>query len=85
MALDQTQLDIAVTNAQCCAVDLALEVIALRKMGDFSWEKKNTQFQYLVTAIQSLQNLDVDDLDCMDDATICEYLGSIRSLCSDCC
>lgn len=84
MSINQTALDTFIANNQCCAVELAIEVMRLRKAGDFSWKDKYKELMFLNSSLESMMNLDTSDMDCLTDENICTWVGEIRKICNTC-
>lgn len=82
--MTQLELDMFVTNSQCCATRKASLYIQAKNNGDFDWQKQYYEWLLLITLISSIQDYDYTNGTCFTEDEICYIVEMIKRLCNDC-
>ena len=83
--INQSNLDILVTNSKCCYVNKIAHTLNLRIIGDPMWKKSWYDAWRILELIRGLENYVCDDSTCLTDEEICLAMTELSHLCNNCC
>ena len=82
--MTQAELDIQVTNAQCCAANIASKLVGYIQSGDIHADCFKLKFLALMNLINSVLDYDMES-ECLSTEEVSKIVVRINKLCSECC
>jgi len=81
--MTQTELDIFITNSQCCLATKTAEYIIAKNNGEINTEQLYYEWMQLNVLIFSLSEYDITST-CMTEDEICYIIELIKRMCAQC-